>query len=217
MLFENEYYIIHYNECDLKSIDKILTVLNERVPKILSFFKIQEQPKVVIKLYDKIDEYKNNLVSSFKKNYDGKRVYQSWMIANTEDGNINMQSLDLVKKLDDFENYTEEEFCFNVAHEFVHKIHSLISSNNPGWFWEVLATHFGNPECQHATNTSFTYEDLMYRFDEIDGYGAVYKFGEYLFANYDEEFIFKLVKDNELLESVSKEIIEKINEPKKTF
>lgn len=217
MLFENEYFKIYYNECDLRYINKILTVLNERVPKILSFFRVQEQPKVVIKLYDKIDEYKNNLVSSFEKNYDGKRVYQSWMIANTENGNINMQSLDLVKNLDDFVNYTEEEFCFNVAHEFVHIIHDLTGSNNPGWFWEVLATHFGNPECQHITNASFTYEDLMYHFDKIDGYGAVYKFGEYLFANYDEEFIFKLVKDNELLESISKEIIEKINEPKKTF
>lgn len=73
------------------------------------------------------------------------------MIANTEDGNINMQSLDLVRQINGYSKYTEEEFCYNAVHEFVHICQQLVGSNSPSWFWEVIATVLGNPECQHET------------------------------------------------------------------
>ena len=209
MLYEDELFEIYYNECDNKYISDLVNTVKNRMPNILDFFKIKRDKKIVIKLYNNVDEYKDNLEKSFKRQAieeskkEGKEIkpreYQSWMIADTEDGNINMLSLDLVLQNPDFKNYTVKEFCFNACHEFTHLCQQQISSNSPGWFWEVLATTLGNPECQHSCNDIFTLKDLEENFDNIDGYGIAYKIGRYLFENYDNDFILSLVTDNKEL------------------
>jgi hypothetical protein len=187
------------------------------MPRIIEFFKINFNGKITIKLYDDLEKYKSNLISSFERkaqaNHKEPRKYQNWMIANTEDGNINMQSLDLIMQQEDYKNYTEEEFCYNACHEFTHLCQQQIKSENPGWFWEALATTLGNPECQHEIKGKFTLDDLN-NFDKIDGYGAVYKLGKYMFENYDSDFILGMVKNNDkLLESIP-QIIHSLNEEK---
>ena len=61
-------------------------------------------------------KYENDNYILYYDKLDGnnteERQYESWMIANTEDGNINMLSLYLVKQIEGFELYTEEEFCY---------------------------------------------------------------------------------------------------------
>lgn len=69
MIYENDHFIVYYNECDKKYLGKLLNVLNQRVPNILNFFKIQCPKKVIIKLYDNLDEYKDNIMMSFKNAY----------------------------------------------------------------------------------------------------------------------------------------------------
>lgn len=216
MMYENDNFIIYYNECDKKYLEKLSDILNQRISNILNFFKIDLSKKIIIKLYDNLEEYKSNITTSFKNAFvngecNQEREFQYWMIANTEDGNINMQSLDLVKQLDNYADYTEEEFCYIAAHEFTHICQQIIGSNSPGWFWEVLATNLGNPECQHETTESFTLEDLNKNFDRIDGYGIAYKIGQYLFKNYDADFILQLANDNSKLESVMSDIIGDLN------
>ena len=210
--YETDNFMIYYNDCDKKYLDKLITVFKSRRQKILDFFKLEDF-KPTIKLYDNISEYKDNIIESFKRNY-GDREYQDWMIANTEDGNINMLSLDLVKRIEGFNNYSEEEFCYNTAHEFTHVCQERVGSNNPGWFWETLATNLGNPECQHDVKEPFTLEQLETSFDSIDGYGAVYSIGKELFNLYDNEFIYELVtdKNNQKLNTVVGNIISDINE-----
>lgn len=224
MKYEDDNFIIYFHECDQTYITKLIEILKERMPRILSFFKINYQGKIVIKLYDDLYEYKENLTASFEKEAkeeskkQGKEVeareYHDWMIANTEDGNINMQSLYLVHQIDDFKNYTEEEFLLNACHEFTHLCQQQTTSTSPGWFWEVLATTLGNPECQHETTIPFTIQDLEERFDEIDGYGATYKIGKCLFQKYDEEYIESLIHDNEKMYKIIEVIITDINDKK---
>ena len=127
------------------------------------------------------------------------------MIANTEDGCINMLSLNVVNSIPGFEDYSEEQLCLNACHEFVHLCQQKLKSLSPGWFWEVLACRLGNPECQRETEEEFTLEDLEERFDEIDGYGAAFKIANYLFVNYDKEYILSLVKDEGKLYKVMEE------------
>lgn len=139
MIYENDKFIVYYNKCDIRYLKKLLNILNQRIPSILNFFKINFNRKIIIKLYDNIDKYKNNITNSFKNafingEYNQEKKFQYWMIANTEDGNINMQSLDLIRQLNDYTNYTEEEFCYNAAHEFTHICQQEINSNSPGWF-----------------------------------------------------------------------------------
>ena len=104
-------------------------------------------------------------------------------------------------------NYKEYEFLLNACHEFTYLCQQKTGSNSPRWFWEVLATMLGNPECQHETDEIFTIKDLEERFDEMDGYGAVFKIGKYLFNNYDPNYILLLVYDNNKMYDVVSKII----------
>lgn len=213
MRYEDEKFIIYYNECDKRYIELLVRTINERSPFICEFFDINYNKKIVIKLYDNLEKYKANIEDSFRRqNLD--RKYENWMIANTEDGNINMQSLDLVKEQDDFKYYNEEIFCYNACHEFVHLCQQYLNSKNPGWFWELIATNIGNPENQHECNNIFTLKDLNEKFDKIDGYGIVYKFGKYIFENYDGKTILNWIKNNEDFMKEIEGIIENYNNMK---
>lgn len=210
MRYEDDKFIIYYNECDKDYINLLVKNINERSHFICDFFEIVYDEKIVIKLYNNLEEYKKNLEDSFKRQ-NLERKYENWMIANTEDGNINMQSLDLVKEQDDFKYYTEQMFCHNACHEFTHLCQQYINSENPGWFWELIATNIGNPENQHESNNSFSLKELNEKFDEIDGYGIVYKFGKYIFENYDRKTILSWIKDNKKFMKVIEGIIESYN------
>lgn len=213
MRYEDEKFIIYYNDCDKRYIELLVKTINERSPFICDFFEIVYDEKIVIKLYNNLEEYKKNLEDSFRRQ-NLEREYENWMIANTEDGNINMQSLDLVKEQDDFKYYTDQIFCYNACHEFTHLCQQYLNSKNPGWFWELIATNIGNPENQHECNDNFTLEELNEKFDEIDGYGIVYKFGKYIFENYDRDTILSWVKDNEKFMEEIEGIIERYNNMK---
>ena len=69
-------------------------------------------------------------------------------------------------------------------------------------------------ECS-LTNDKFTLVDLNNNFDKIDGYGAVYKIGKYLFENYDKEFILELTHNNEKLKMIISDVIPNLNTIKK--
>lgn len=220
MITRNGNIVACYNNEDIGYLDKLISILSLRIPKIRDFFKIDFNDDIVIKLYSDLNEYRNNLISSFEKNAQKEsqkvgysvppRKYEEWMIANTEDGNINMQSLDLVRSQEDFKNYTEEEFCYNACHEFVHLCQEKVNSENPAWFWEVIASSIGNPECQHEIDYNFTLND-MDNFDSIDGYGACYTLGKYLFSNYDSDFILSMIKDNSVFNDNIGTIISEVN------
>ena len=224
MVYEDDLFIVYYNDCDKRYLELLIKTLRNRIALICNFFKITYDKKIVIKLYNDIDEYRNNLEVSFKqealtisketKESIEPRKFQDWMIANTEDGNINMQSLDLVKTLEDFKDYTEEEFCYNTCHEFVHLCQTYLNSENPGWFWELIATNIDNPEVQHDNTNSFTLNDLD-NFDEIDGYGIVYTFGKYLFEKYDNDTILTWVKNNDVFMKEIPYIIDEYNNLKR--
>lgn len=210
MRYEDEKFIIYYNECDKRYIELLVKTINERSPFICDFFGIVYDGKILIKLYNNLEEYKMNLEDSFRRQ-NLERKYENWMIANTEDGNINMQSLDLVKKQDDYKKYTVLEFCYNACHEFTHLCQQCLNSENPGWFWEIIATNIGNPEVQHECNDSFTLKDLNEKFDKIDGYGVAYSFGKFIFENYDRNTILSWVKDNEKFKKEIESAIDKYN------
>lgn len=54
-------------------------------------------------------------------------------------------------------------------------------------------------------------DDLNDNFDEIDGYGAVYTIGKYLFENYDYDLILSLITDNNKLEEIMPKVISNLN------
>lgn len=210
MVFEDDLFIITYEKESEDVLNRLTDTLKSKMPRILDFFKVSFDSKIEIILWSNLEGYKKNLIDSFEKEGEG-REFHSWMIANTEDGNLNMQSLSLVRKLEDFKDISVDEFCDNAVHELVHLVHEEAGSTNPGWFWEVIATNLGNPDYQHEIKEKFTLEDLEERFDEIDGYGAAFKIGKYLFKHYFEHEILEMIKDNDKLMEVILEVIEEVN------
>lgn len=219
MTLENEYIIVEYNECDKEYISDLIRVFLSRMSKIASFFNITFEDKIRIVLYDNLDKYKENLIESFQKeaelNKEEPRQYEAWMIANTEDGNINMLSLSIASKMEKNEGLTKAEFIYNASHEFVHLCQTKCGSDSPSWFWEVLATYLGNPECQHETTDIITIEGLYEDFDYIDNYGSAFKIANYLFNKYSKEDILSLIKENDKLKKVIIQDLEEINKPQK--
>lgn len=196
---ELDKFVIHYQVEDKSYIDKLIGVLESKILEIMTFFKLSDiDEKIIIKIYDDKDKYKRDLINAWK----GQGVVREFcdnFIANTEDGCINMLSFDLIRSIDDFKNYSIDEFCYNVRHEFVHICQQIVGSKNAGWFWEVIATNLGNPECQRKVRINCSLNDIKYHFDEIDGYGVVYTIGKYLFSNYSKDFILDLVLNNDKL------------------
>ena len=67
MITRNGNIVACYNKEDIGYLDKLISILSSRIPKIREFFKIDFNDDIVIKLYSDLNEYRNNLVSSFEK------------------------------------------------------------------------------------------------------------------------------------------------------
>jgi hypothetical protein len=52
MVFENENFIIYYNECDERYLTKLINIVKLRMPEIVEFFKLDFKGKITIKLYN---------------------------------------------------------------------------------------------------------------------------------------------------------------------
>lgn len=74
--YENDNYILYYDKCDLKYLEKLINTLNERVPNILEFFKLKTIRKITIKLYNNLNDYKENITNSFKKRFFRWKQYR---------------------------------------------------------------------------------------------------------------------------------------------
>lgn len=120
MIREIDNVIIEYSDIDSYYIDKLIDVFKSKYNTIVDFFRLgNNNSRVGIKIWNDLEEYKKNLLNAWEKQ-GIDREYQDNFIANTEDGNINMLSFELVRKISDFKSYSMEEFCNNVCHEFVH-------------------------------------------------------------------------------------------------
>ena len=86
-IYENDFLILFYNVDDT-NIKNIIEIINERIKEIADFFRISKiENKIIVKLYYSQEEFKEYLVPYLD---DGK--YYDWMIASTDDGNINILS-----------------------------------------------------------------------------------------------------------------------------
>ena len=71
--YENDNYILYYDKW--KYLEKLINTLNERVSNILEFFKLKTIRKITIKLYNNLNDYKENITNIIKILNNIKKVY----------------------------------------------------------------------------------------------------------------------------------------------
>ena len=177
---DNIYYMIDvYNYLDSNTIG------------ILNFFglnKLKNKRKIII--YNDLEEY--------KKHIEKYHEYKDYMCADTNDGNINILSLEAAHQTKEHVNMSLDQLKSTILHEFVHLCQQDTEiehfDKDIVWFWEALATNLGNPERFTRIEIKATNEEISDFISLQSNYLVAYTIGRYMLENYSREEIIEYVK-----------------------
>lgn len=190
MVLEKKNFIIIYDDNN-KYIPDVVNYLESKMDNIMSFFELDSlKKKRKIVIYDDLELYKKHIEQFYE--------YQDYMCADTNDGNINLLSLEAARKTHEHADMTLDDLKRTILHEFVHicqqdsEIEHIDS--DIVWFWEALATNLGNPE-------QFTKVKIRATNSEIDefnslssNYPVAFTIGNYMLENISQEKILEYVR-----------------------
>ena len=190
MLLEKNSFIIDYDET-ITYIPKVVNYLESKINDIMTFFELDSlNKKRKIVIYNDLELYKKHIEQFYE--------YQDYMCADTNDGNINLLSLEEAHKTHEHANMTLDELKFTILHEFVHicqqdsEIENI--DNDIVWFWEALATNLGNPENFSRITIKASNEEINNFNTLSQNYPIAFTIGNYLLENYSHEEILEYVK-----------------------
>ncbi len=190
MVLEKNNFIITYNE-NISYIPEVVDYLESKINTIMNFFELDSfNSKKQIVIYNNLEAYKKHIEQFFK--------YYDYMCADTNDGNINLLSLEEAHKTKEHKDMTLDELKSTILHEFVHicqqekELEHLDSDII--WFWEALATNLGNPEAFSSISIKATNEEIT-DFNSLEqNYPTAFTIGKYMLENYSHEGILEYVK-----------------------
>ena len=190
MVLEKNNFIITYDE-NISYIPEVVDFLESRINTIMDFFELDSfDSKRKIVIYNNLETYKRHIEQFFE--------YHDYMCADTNDGNINLLSLEEAHKTKEHKDMTLDELKSTILHEFVHicqqekELEHLDS--DVVWFWEALATNLGNPEAFSSISIKATNEEII-DFNSLEqNYPTAFTIGKYMLENYSHEGILEYVK-----------------------
>ncbi len=203
MLVEKKYFKIEYNS-SITYIPEVIDYLEIKMQDIMNFFEIKtiKKPRKII-IYDNLEEY--------KKHIEKFTTYRDYMCADTNDGNINLLSLEAAHKTKTHANMTLNELKTTICHEFVHICHqeSEVEHIEPEiiWFWEALATNLGNPNMFHKIEITAADQELDNFSSLKNNYLIAFTIEKYLLENYSHVKIIEYIRFPQKLKDDSKKII----------
>lgn len=193
--YEGNDFIVEYDAKNEAKAQKLVTILEEEMQRILDFFDLDSlSQKKRIKLYSTLLEYQTYLTSMGIK-------YLDWMIADTNNGDINILTIEECRRTKSHQYMTMKEYKNVVVHEFVHACQQEINPDASGceWFWEALALNLAGP-FMNPVKVDCTKEELMQDYLHLsDGYPISLTIGRYLLKYYEHEKILDYVKNPEHL------------------
>lgn len=209
MNLEKNNFIIEYNE-NLKYIPEIVEYLENRMNEIMSFFELNSfNKKIKIIVYNKLELYKEHIEQFFE--------YHDYMCADTNDGNINILSLEAAHETKTHANMTLDEMKKVILHEFVHicqqekEVEHIL--DDVIWFWEGLATNLGNPdEYEVVQFDDATNYDINEFFCASNNYPIAFTIGKYMLENYSHAEILDYIKFPSKLLNDSEQILNNARE-----
>ena len=190
MVLEKNNFIITYDE-NISYIPEVVDYLESKINTIMNYFELDSfNFKKQIVIYNNLETYKKHIEQFFK--------YYDYMCADTNDGNINLLSLEEAHKTKEHKDMTLDELKSPILHEFVHicqqekELEHLDS--DIVWFWEALATNLGNPEAFSNISIKATNEEIN-NFNSLEqNYPTAFTIGNYMLENYSHEDILEYVK-----------------------
>ena len=190
MVLEKNNFIITYDENN-SYIPEVVDYLESKINTIMNYFELDSfNFKKQIVIYNNLETYKKHIEQFFK--------YYDYMCADTNDGNINLLSLEEAHKTKEHKDMTLDELKSTILHEFVHicqqekELEHLDS--DIVWFWEALATNLGNPEAFSNISIKATNEEIN-NFNSLEqNYPIAFTIGNYMLENYSHEGILEYVK-----------------------
>ncbi len=205
MLVEKKYFKLEYDS-SITYIPEVIDYLEIKMKDIMAFFEItsiKEQRKIII--YDDLEKY--------KKHIEKFTDYHDYMCADTNDGNINLLSIEAAHKTKTHANMTLDELKTTICHEFVHicQQESEIEHLEPEivWFWEALATNLGNPNMFHKIEIKGNEE--LDNFSSLkNNYLIAFTIGSYLLENYSHEKILEYIRFPKKLKNDSERILTEV-------
>ena len=190
MVLEKENFIIYFDE-NISYIPEVVDYLESKINNIMTFFELDSlNSKRKIVIYNDLELYKKHIEQFYE--------YHDYMCADTNDGNINLLSLEEAHKTNEHKKMTLEELKSTILHEFVHicqqdcELEHLDS--DIVWFWEALATNLGNPEAFTKVVINATNEEIK-DFNSLPcNYLIAFTIGSYMLENYSHEDILEYIK-----------------------
>lgn len=213
MTIEKNNFIITYDE-NISYIQEVVDYLKSTTNDIMHFFGLESlniKRKIII--YNDLELYKKHIEQFFE--------YHDYMCADTNDGNINLLSLEAAHKTETYKYMTIDELKCIILHEFVHicQQDSEIEHIDEEiiWFWEALATNLGNPEKYRIIQIESSNKEITDFNSSESNYPIAFTIGKYMLDHYTHEEILeyikyptKLLKDSEKILNNAREWSNKI-------
>ena len=190
MLLKKSGYTVEYDD-KLTYVPELANHLEKNMTSVLEFFKLDKLGKEIkIVVYNDLELYKEHI----KKFYD----YCDYMCADTNDGNLNILSLEEAHKTKEHQDMDLEYMKDTIKHEFIHLCQQATQVESVNfeivWFWEALATNLGNPEHFEIVPISASNEEINEFIKLKNNYPIAYTIGNYMLENYSRDQILDYVK-----------------------
>lgn len=209
-MLETNSFIIEYDK-NINYIPEIVNFLELKKIEIMSFFginKFTNKKKIII--YNDLELYKKHIEEYFE--------YHDHMCADSNDGNINVLSLEEAHKTKTYSNISLDELKEVILHEFVHtcqqeiQIEKIKPEDEVIWFWEALATNLGNPTNYKIIQIRSTNDEINNFNCSENNYPIAYTIGRYMLENYSHEEILDYIKYPTRLIKEADDIVNKARE-----
>lgn len=203
MIYENEFFIIHYTESDIEYIEEAIKRLNSKYIEYMEFFGVGKLPeKVKFVIYDDLGVFREKMISSYGH-------VNETTVGHAKGNLVEILTLNERKKIEIHKNSTEETIIMTFAHELLHIFHTFYKGNNKSsWFAEGLAINLGSPRYELGLIDCIV-EDLINKKGKSRHYYAMVK---YMLENMPHEKILEYAKNDDLVIKDTEEIYNLANE-----
>lgn len=197
-----KYIKLEYNDCDLDYINNLFVDLDLHCEEIVDTFKLDNfGEKANVKIFDELDKFRDYLKGI------RKREIEDWVCGNTSMNDVQVLSLNELRKLKNRENNTYEDLLKLIVHEFVHTIQNKKYNNRCAlWISEGMACYFAG---QHSDskNVNCTVEELINGGCKYSNYKLLF---EYAYNKYGMDYIEELIKDKEYAYGETKKLFDEV-------
>lgn len=210
MVLELKYLKIEYNKNLEVLVKEIQRDLEEETIRIISFFEIDDNFKVRLKIFDSLFDFKKEYLIN-NSNYRTIEEIPSWVCGFALNKVIYVLSLEEFKKIDGNENLQKEDLINLIIHEFVHLCEDYCYSQDKYlWISEGMATYLAN---QYKDDDNIDFDaNLNELLEDNATYYNNYLLFKYAYESYGKGYILKLLKDKDLLEEETIKLYQELKE-----